>query len=536
MKSTSKYFIYVLLAGVFTSGQLLAQETAGIDADIDYIRKSNAWLSSKNAAGLTHYNTVNVTNAVLNFQKKDGGFRNYFQSDDSQEYGLQADSYSRLNKNVVFSGGFGYKNFKGKNMSGSAFIDPYQTPFDIVELDAANKGTKELELYRLNGAVGAQVSSKLSIGAKLDYQAGNYAKRRDLRHINKLLVMDLSAGALYQVSDAVEIGANYNYSRRIESLSFKVAGNKDRQYLSLISFGSFYGRTELFDQYGYTAGGTTNPLKDIRQGASLQLNISFDKNVTLFNEFSYADRNGFYGEEGTSSILLTRHHGSDFAYNGRLSIKAAEIEHQIGLKADYNFLENRETIYRRETTIGELNRIVYYGDRKVFSAETLNAGLTYDLFMGVKNNHPTWAVNFTADYMSRDQSTGLYPYYRDQKINSYQFSGQVTRSYHQQKNTFDIGLGIGYGAGTGAMAKDGTLATPAEGNPAPTTMPQFLQEEYEFLTASRIKGNLMLKYTKALKDNLGAYLKLDYSHIYSGDVTFLGKHFNTTNISIGCNF
>lgn len=534
MRSTSKYFIYTIFAGVFTAGQVSAQQKANTYADIDYIRKSNAWLSSKNAAGLSHYNTVNISNAALNFRKEDGGFRNYFQSDNSQEYGLQADSYTRLNNKVVLAGGFGYKSFQGKNMTGSAFIDPYENPFDIVELDAANKGTKELELYRLNGAVGAQVSSKLSIGAKLDYQAGNYAKRRDLRHINKLLDMDLSAGALYQISDVVEIGANYDYSRRIESMSFKTVGNKDRQYSSLISYGAFYGTSELFGPNGYTGSDDKKPLKDIRQGGSLQLNLKFNKSVTLFNEFSYADRNGFYGEDGTSSILLSRHNGSDFAYKGQLSVKTNDVEHHVGLKGNYDFLENRETIYRKETTIGGVNRIVYYGDRQVFSGKTINTELTYDLFLGVKNDRPTWAVNFSANYMGRDQSAGIYPYYRDQKINSYQFSGQINRQYQRQKDAFNVGLGIGYGTGSGKMAHDDVVATPAY---APlTTMPQFLNEEYEFLTASRIKGNVTFKYTKALRDNLGAYLKLDYGHIYSGDVTFLGKHFNSTNISIGCNF
>jgi hypothetical protein len=536
MRSTSKYFIYAVLAGVFTAGQALAQQAGSTFADIDYIRKSNAWLNSKNAAGLSHYNTVDISNVTLNFRKEDGGFRNYFKSDNSQEYGLQADSYSRLNDKIIFSGGFGYKNLQGKNMSGSVFIDPYQNPFDIVELDVANKGTKEFELYRVNGAVAAQLSSKLSIGAKLDYQAGNYAKRRDLRHTNKLLAMDLSVGALYQISNVIEIGANYNYSRRIESMGFKAFGNKDRQYLSLISYGAFYGRTELFGKYGYTADDIKNPLKDIRQGGSLQLNLNFNENITLFNEFSYADRNGFYGQEGTSSILLTRHNGADLAYNGQLSIKADGIEHHVGLRGNYDFLENSETIYRRETNLGGVNRIIYYGDRKIFSGVTINAGLTYDLFLDVKNNYPKWAVNFSADYMSRDQSTGRYPYSREQKINSYQFTGQVNRQYQLQKDSFDIGLGIGYGAGSGEMARDEIIITPAAGYPPPTTMPQFLNEEFEYFTASRIKGNLMFKYTKALREDLGVYIKLDYAHIYSGDVTFLGKHFNSTNISIGCNF
>lgn len=536
MKFTTTYFIYVLLAGVCTSSTLFAQQAESPFADIDYIRKSNSWLNAKNAAGLTHYNTVNISTASIFFSKEDGGFRNYFQSDNSQDYGLRAESYTRLSKKVVLSGGFEYENFKGKNMSGSVFIDPYQSSFDIVELDAANKGTKESELYSLNGALGAQVSPRLSIGGRLDYGTANFAKRKDLRHVNKLLTMDLSAGALYQLSNAIEIGANYNYNRRIESLSFKIFGNTDRQYLSLISYGSFYGRTELFGDYGYTSNQNPTPLKDIRQGGSLQLNVDFNKAITLFNEFSYEDRNGFFGVERTTSALLTKHHGLGFGYSGQLSIKSNAMEHHIGLKGNYDYLENKETIYRRETTLGGVNRIAYYGDRQVFSGETSNAGLTYDLYLDVKNNRPTWSANFSLDYMANDNSTGLFPFYRDQKIHSYQVSGQLNRQYQQQKHAFNIALGLGYGGGGGDMAIDGTVVAPAADHVAPTTMAQFINEEYEFFTATRVKGNVQLQYTRTLQNNLAGYVKLNYAHIYAGDVSYLSKHFNSTNISVGCNF
>lgn len=533
MRFKSKHFIYALFAGVFLTNQLSAQELAKPYADIDYIRKSNAWLSSKNAAGLNHFNAGNISNAELFFKKEDGGFKNHFQSDNSQAYGIQADSYTRLNSKVVLSGGFGYQNFQGKNMTGSAFIDPYQNPFDIVEENTANKGTKQLELYNLNGAMSSQLSSKLSIGGKLDYQTGNYAKRKDLRHINKLLDLNLSAGLLYKISDLIELGANYNYSRRIESISFKVAGN-NQEYNSLISYGSFYGLLDRFDDSGYTSG--TNPLRDIRQGGSLQLNLNLNKNVTLFNEFSYADRNGFFGEEGTSSTLLTKHNGSDFAYNGQLSLKGNEVEHHISLRGSYHLLSNRDNISLKQTTAGGVNVIVLYGDKEVFSGLTTNIGLNYDLFLAVKNNRPTWAINFSGDYMGIDQTSGLYPFYRDQKINSYLFSGQIKRQFEKEKGAFNIGLGMAYGLGSGEMAKDRIVATPSPDYALLVTMTQFLNEEYEFFTANRIRGNFTFQYTRPLENNMSAFVKLNYAHTYAPKVTYLDKHFNATHISIGCNF
>lgn len=535
MRFTSKCFIYAALSGLGTTSPLLAQQTESTYADLEYIRSSNPWLNSENAAGLKNYAAGNISRAAIYFNKKDGGFTNYFQSDDSQEYGITAESYRRLTNKVVLAGGFGYQNFNGRNMTGSAFIDPYENPFDIVEMDVANKGTKEKELYHLNGALSAQVNNRLSIGGKMVYNAGNYAKRKDLRYTDKLLDMDLTAGATYHISDVAEIGANYSYSRRIESIGFDVAGNTDRQYLSLISYGSFYGRTELFDQYGYTSN-NISPLKDIRQGAAMQLNLRFNKNVNFFNEFRYADRKGFYGEEGTSSILLTRHTGSDFSYTGQLSVKTNEAEHHIRWKGNYSFLDNKKTIYRRLATTGGVDQIVYYGDRDVFSGETVHADLNYDLYLSVKNNRPRWALNFNANYLGRNQSTDLYPYYRDQKINSYQLSGQLNRQFQRQNNAINIGLGIGYGSGNGKIAADEIVVTPAPDHLPPVTQSQFINEEFEFFTASRMKGKVMFSYTKALQNNVGVYLGLDYSYTHSSSVNYLGKYASQAKISLGCNF
>lgn len=535
MRFTSKHFIYVLIAGVFTTNQLSAQQKADTAADIDYIRESNAWLQSENAAGLSQYRSINISDAKVYYQKNNGGFRNYYQSNDSQEYGLNAASYTRLTEKTVLAGGFGYQNFKGKNMSGSAFIDPYQNPFDIVELDAANRGTKELELYHIHGALSSQLHSKFSIGGKLDYRAGNYAKRKDLRHLNKLLNMDLTAGVLYHVSDVINIGLNYKYSRNIESISFKIAGNIDKTYNSLISYGSFYGQSEPFNESGFTDSGL-KPLSDIRHGGALQLNLKFNNDITLFNEFSYADRNGFYGEDGTTSIMLTKHQGSDFSYYGQLSVKKNATEHYIGLRGSYAYLENQKTIPRRETTVGGVNAIIYYGNKDMFSGETINADLIYNLYLDVKNNQPAWMFNFTANYRGRNQHVMMYPYYRDQKINSYKFSGQLSKHYQKQKDGFNIGLGLGYGLGNGEMAKDETSVVPAEGHTPPSSMPQFLNEEYEFFTANRIQGNVALKYSRALQTQMTAYLKLNYEHTYAENVSFLGKHFSTATVSLGCNF
>ncbi len=533
MKLTSKYLPYLLLASICFNKQVFAQDTLNV-ADINYVFKSNALLNSKNAAALTSYTAPNLTDASVYFIKENGGFKNYFQAKDSRTYGLQAQSLTKLNSKIVFSGGFGYENFLGKNMSGSAFVDPYKAPFDIVELNPDNAGDKHMETYQVNGAVGAALHPKLSVGARLNYLSANYAKRKDLRHTNKLLNMDFSAGFMYKLTSLLELGASYDYNRRIESISFNRYGNTDKEYLSLISYGAFYGRSELFGDYGYT--GNTNPLKDIKHGASVQLNIKFNNNVKLFNEFSFADRNGFFGTEGTSSILLTQHTGKELAYRGHLSFNANRYEHQLAAKFSYNYLANKETIYRRTTSVGGINEIVYYGNRDVFNGETLTAGLSYDLFADVENSRSKWELHFSADYRSRDNAVSWYPFYRDQKNERYEFAAHFKKQFQIKKEGIKVGLGLGYGAGTGQANIDGVVVEPAADYVQPVSMPVFLNEEFEYFTASRFKGEVSLQYTKPLPNNIGAYLNLNYGLTYAPNAIYLGKQFSHISLALGCNF
>lgn len=99
---------------------------------------------------------VSIAEVYLN--KSNGKFINYFESGDSYQYGGKAESYFRMNPKVVLYGYVEYSRFVGKEMSGSAFIDPpYYMPFDIVEMSDENSGKKELERYHLAGAISAEV-------------------------------------------------------------------------------------------------------------------------------------------------------------------------------------------------------------------------------------------------------------------------------------------------------------------------------------------------------------------------------------------
>lgn len=110
-------------------------------------------------------------------------------------------------------------------MSGSILLNPGDRPFDLVEF---TPGTKTREQYILSGGVGFLLTKKLTGGLRIDYEADNYAKRKDLRHSNTMMDLNLSAGFVYRFA-AVELGANYLYRKNTERVLCEQIGTTRRE-------------------------------------------------------------------------------------------------------------------------------------------------------------------------------------------------------------------------------------------------------------------------------------------------------------------
>lgn len=532
-----KYILAILcFSGVSYSTNSLAQQIDTIFSDINYIRKSNAILNSKNASGLKYFSLPKASSAQLFFNKADGDFKNYHQSDNSYDYGLQTESFFRLNPKVVFYGDILYRNFKGNNMAGSGFIDPYKTPFDIVEANDNNRGVKQQEIYKLTGKVSVELSSKFTVGGGLEYEASNFAKMRDLRHVNKLLDIDASLGGLYQLNKSIEIGLNYNYLRRIESISFESHGNVDKGFVSLISFGAFYGRAETFSKEGYTSSENTWPLADIGHAGTMQLNLYLNKHIHFLNEFTFTIKNGFFGRKSSASKPFTEHTKNSIVYNGTLSLNKGKNEHHFSLRAGYETLVNNENTDLTGTPIGGASQILIVVTKEVLDRQELKASLNYALFKNVRNNTPEYTFDANIDYFRRQQTMNyLYPFYRDQTINSYQIKANIKRNMVKTNHMYSFGVGLGYGSGSGLAKYDGLHAAPSS-NKVPTSMDLYLYQEFEYFTKPRVMADISLQYTKKMKQNIAPYAKLSYNYTKAFDTQFLGSSFGVAGASVGCNF
>lgn len=541
MLLSRKYIITFLLAlsgGVLCFARAVAQQTDSAWRDMDYIRNGNAWLRSGNVLGLQYLSVNKISDAKAYFYKSDGEFINYYQSDNSYSAGASTESFYRLSPKVVFQGKVLYENFKGQNMGGSAFIDPYAAPLDIDEYADSTKGTKKLERYNLLGAVSAKISSRWALGGKINYEAANYAKTKDLRHINKLLNMDVQAALGYSVHKALEIGVSYDYVRRIESVVFNMFGNTDRQYLSLINYGSFFGSKELFDGSGISPGYTlqSNPMVNNTHRISLQVDIHLNQRTEWFNDFSYGMRSGYFGQKESGSIVFTEHHAKQYAYNGALFLRRGSTLHNFGIKAGYENLQNMLNIYRAETDTGGTTTIVYYGQNQVLQQKITNAEMSYTGYFGVQDNNPRWTLKAGGNYYRREQTTTLYPFYRWQLLNSYAFGISGNRNFVRDKNMYSIALGLDYDSGGGTAKDDGTYITPSSSQTTPATKDNYLYEEYEYFTKPHIKSLLGLKYSRIINTQVMGFVQLGFAYTKAFDVIYTGSNFRSVNFTVGCTF
>jgi len=526
-------FFLLLVGGAFCSADTAAQSVSDSAWwDMEYIRHSSAWLSSGQAAGLRFLPVNKISTVQLTAEKSNGRFVNFYQSGNSLLLGAATESFFRLSPAVVLQGKLEYDHFNGKNMGGSAFIDPYKNPIDIDENADSTRGTKKLDRYRLLGAVSAQLSRKFSLSGKVDYEAANYAKIKDLRHTNQLLNLDASAGITYSISPRVELGAAYDYIRRTESVSFGIYGNTDRPYISLISFGSFYGIAELHSDNGYTS--EQRPLVNNTHKVSLQANLRINPALQLFNEFSYGIRSGYFGVKGTTDIVYTEHDANEYAYTGIATLQKSRSLQHLRATVSYGETNNNENVYRRESNPGGGSMIVYYGQNNVLTQNTTRASIGYTAFLNTDNYQAKWIIKAGGNYYRREQTVIRYPFYRKQLISSYGIHADATRNMVKDKNRYSILLGTGYGAGGGTAKEDGVYQSPTGNQPASRDI--YLYEEYEYFTSPRMSGRLELGYSRITTKNFTPYLKVNLAYTKAFDVSYLADHRLQTGLAIGCTF
>lgn len=506
--------------------------------DFAFVEQTAPWLASGNGSWLRGLELDNISKAEAWFDKSNGGFRNYYQSDDSYAFGLATESYYTLGRATLY-GRIGYTNFMGRNMTGSMWLDPYDAPFNIVEFYDTDAGSKNREDYGIAAGAGFDITRKLRIGAGFEYTATNYTKRKDLRHATKQLDMEITPGLSYTFGEHFTVGANYIYARKVEEVLFKSYGTKDRQYYVLVTPGAFYGSWELHgNSGGYTDESNTQPLYNSYHGASLQLAWRSSR-LDIFYEGTWKTRNGYYGQKHSSyNPYYTEHEAKMLENRLYAALKSDEACYSLSAGADYESLENYEMVYIRDRDKETgIYTVEYMGRNLNAERERLSFSGELRSDWGIKGVMPRWSASLGGSFTQRKLTATVYPWYREQNINTMNVTASLRRNFFTGRNIIGAELKAGYGAGSGTAADDGLYQQPSSSTSEPRQTPWYLEREFEFLTAPRIDAALGVRYTRQFNKGVNLYVDARCDFAYALKTTVLdGNRFAAMQLVVGCTF
>ena len=537
MKRTATAFLALLLS---SGACLLAQNPReGGAYDYNYIVCNSPWLTSSNAAGLTVNPAGKIAVAELSFGKRDGGLKGNEESPNSFEYGVQAESYYRLSDKIAFWGSLGYSGFRGQNMGGSILVNPDYNPVNFYESDPANKGIVTRENYSVNGGISYSFSPRWSIGAKVNYDAGNSTKRKDPRYRSTLMDMTLSLGGRFAPCEMFEVGLDFIYRKTTENILGKLYADTSIKYYTLVDYGGYWGKYELFEgDLGYVSLTNRRPMLNNFYGGAAQLVFNWGK-VRFFNELKYLYRTGYYGNKSESSVVFSSHNAHCIAYSGNLNITGENASrHIVGLGFDMERLKNFENSYKYETPSGESTIVKYLGENQRLQRTLLHAQLSYTGYWGIEGNLPRWEGGAVADYNLKKTYATFYPDSRRQNISTVSAEAFARCNFTVGgSNILSGGVSIEGLGGWGVKNLD--ERTGSSTSATPKTSEEYLNIDFENRTLARLGEGLCFKYTRLFPSKgISAYILLKDTFIHSvKNVEYMsGKYRNFAEIRIGCTF
>lgn len=506
--------------------------------DFSYVMHSDPWLMGNNPSALIRFGSSTLSEATVSMTVGNGGFVNYDQSPHTLTFGASAESVYRLSPRTVVYGRMSYQNESSSNMAGSAFLNTYHLPFDIVEDSLTNEGDEHRDTYHLKGGVGVDIWHGWSVGASFDFTAANLAKYKDLRHQNKAMDLTFSAG-FYLPLGHVSLGANYLYRRSTENIRFKVYGQSDKVYKSLIAYANFMGQVEQFTTNGYTGSNNEQPLFSARHGACVQLDWRITPQWQWYHSMMAQYRSGYYGRESAYTITYMRHHSHIYTYQSRLSYRLPTSLHRMDVSISAERLENNQNAYLETLNEQGASQYEYFGAVKTGDKLWVDTHIGYTGDMGIDYELPRWTVATGVNIGHRKQTGYRYPYYRRQRLNQVQGYIDACRRIRLRQGILQAGLQFAYQKGSGDVYEDLTFAEPSAQQTAPPSMDAYLYRDYEYYTAPQVKVGAALKYSFVFpQTRMKTYVegKCTYLKAYNTDAYLKGDAYTTVMLIVGVDF
>ena len=512
--------------------------------DYRFVEQQNPWLTTANAAALTTYSAANIAQAELALGYGHGRLADFNLPVTTLQMTADVASYFRISPRVVVYGRMAYDNTSGRNATGSVFmpIGSLLRPFDIVEDSVNNAGRKHMDVYSLTGGVGFDLWRGYSVGGRIDYVSGNYAKYKDLRHRNSLMDLKATASVYAPLTDWLSAGVSYTYHRQTESVAFSVNGKSEKVYKSLIDYGAMMGVVEQFGNDGFTDKSNEMPLFEEGHGGSLQAELHPLSGLSVFAAAGYAGSDGYYGRQSPFTITYTDHDRDLLTLQGRVSYVTPNRRsvHHAAVGYSDQQVHNRANTYRPLTNSQGATYYEYYdpvetGDKRVRSLTA-----DYIACWGIDGELPSWTVTAGYQWMRRTQRAFLYPDYRMQQLTVREVSASVCRQLRTgSRGVLSLQFSAAYRKGTGEPYVDGSFVAGELAGQKPATMQEFLLRDYHYMTVPQYRLGLDAKYAfVAERLRLRPHVRLSVCRHQATNTDYYadGRDYTQLLFAVGCTF
>lgn len=535
-KLIHRRFIWVLLFGLgILPARASAPDSVRFDFDFDFAIDTTGWLNSANASQLFRIPVTRTGRAGIGTEAFRGEFAGFNAAETFASIEAGGESWFRLSPRTMLYGYASFESVAEKNSNGSAFMNREERAFDIILMDPENKGSRKTEWYRIGAAVGHEINSRIALGLRMNYHAGNMARTRDLRHTNKTLDMDVSPGATLRLSKSFQTGLHYTYKRYIEGVGFKTFGTTDQQYFTLIDFGGFWGKQEIFGSGGYTAKESATPYVENLHEIGWQVEYRPVSSVSIFHELLIGSGDGYYGKKSSASIVYTEHDLTRIGNHFLASVRGEKYRHHLNLYFGKYSLTNYENSWRSETASSGNTVIEYYGKNEVGTRDRLSIAGDYALEWGNTRTRPLWRVFAGGAYEKRDIRAVIYPYFRKQHLQTTEMHIGTLHKRMLGRVELASQVKVGFLTGGGDRNQDGTVVPPSSENGKPVSSDYYLDCEYNYLTASRIVPEVNIRATFPIRD-IGCFAGCGYRIEQSLGTANTGGNRQGVNVSLGVNF
>ncbi len=530
--------VLLLVGAILSSSQLFAQTTNPSWATYKYTKQLNPWLSTLNPAGLITYSAPSISDLNFRVGRDNGGLVDYYESNDSFELSADANSLYKFSDRVMLSGEVGYSYFTGKNVSGSALFNPYYNTFDITDFDSENRGNITQERYNISGGVAWAATKRLSIGADFSLLGANYAKMKDLRHINYLTDIDLQLGVTYSLTDFM-VGISYALEHHIEAVSFNRFYDTDYAVSMLRSYGLFWGKRDTFSSStGLNfISSSSLPIINFTSKFALQLSYNISPSTMILLEGVYSLREGQIGIQENESPIFNTFDINSTALNLRLVSNRSDSRHIAALsyESQGSFTYENKFNFVNDGLGGTY--LEYQTPSHVSTINNTTLNLDYILQLGIADSIPKYEVALRGEYMTQDRSATIFPFSREDNSSMYSVGLDGRYNIVSGRGVFCPSVALNYYSGLGAQYIDKELSTGVVTNPTKTA-DEFMLKQMEYQQSEQLAVGLgfgyMYSYSKLLK--IRAMLDCSYRFALEEIVNLSSDYKYTINLTLGVIF